>query len=52
MSVVTCKKQDCANKSKEVCTSGRINVNAEGECTSYCSFEKMMKQKPKENWRR
>ena len=52
MSVVTCEKKDCVNKGKAVCTSGRIAVDEDGQCTSYYSFEKMMKQKPRENWRR
>lgn len=50
--VVACKKTDCVNKGKELCAAGKINVNEEGECTSYYSFEDMMKRKPKGNWRR
>lgn len=51
MSVVICEKKDCANKGKETCTAGRVKINEEGECTSYHSFEKLMKNKPRENWR-
>jgi len=49
--IIRCGKMDCANKGKEVCTTSRIKIDEEGKCISYLSFEKLMKQKPKENWK-
>jgi hypothetical protein len=50
--VIICEKKDCVNKDKEVCTAGSIKINVDGECVSYCSFEELMKERPKENWRK
>jgi hypothetical protein len=50
--IITCEKNDCVNKSKDGCAADSIRINADGECISYCSFEDLMKERPKENWRK
>lgn len=52
MIVIICEMRDCVNQGKEVCIASSIKINADGECVSYCSFEELMKQRPKENWRK
>lgn len=49
--MISCDKKNCVNQGKEVCSAESIKINADGECESYCSFEELMMQKPKENWR-
>lgn len=52
MLIIICENRDCVNKSKDGCSAGNIRINADGECISYCSFEELMKERPKENWRK
>lgn len=47
MTIIRCSCDSCVNKGQECCTEKRIEINCDGYCSRYMSYEDFMRRKPK-----